>query len=179
MTDVALSALEESLNGLKTRVDALARASSTAVIDARLAALEASTGGVDVVARRLGTLEAEVDTMANRVEQAVKSLSPETPQIDAAITTALTNIEPRFSSLAADLGSVSARLAELGEPEKIAARIAEYQDRFANPFVAAERGYIDEVIVPSHTRTRIARALNMLREKTVENPWKKHDNIPL
>jgi propionyl-CoA carboxylase beta chain len=69
--------------------------------------------------------------------------------------------------------------AELGDPEKIAARVAEYQDRFANPFVAAERGYIDEVIIPRKTRTRIARALNMLRDKTVENPWKKHDNIPL
>ncbi len=68
---------------------------------------------------------------------------------------------------------------ELSDPEKIAARIKEYQDRFANPFVAAERGYIDEVIRPRHTRMRIARALNMLRDKTVENPWKKHDNIPL
>ena len=68
---------------------------------------------------------------------------------------------------------------ELGSPDKIAARIKEYQDRFANPFVAAERGYIDEVITPRNTRPRIARALNMLRNKTVENPWKKHDNIPL
>jgi len=68
---------------------------------------------------------------------------------------------------------------ELNDPEKIAARIKEYQDRFANPFVAAERGYIDEVIMPRSTRARIARALNMLRNKTVENPWKKHDNIPL
>ncbi len=68
---------------------------------------------------------------------------------------------------------------DLADPEKIAARIKEYQDRFANPFVAAERGYIDEVILPRNTRSRIARALNMLREKTVENPWKKHDNIPL
>ncbi len=68
---------------------------------------------------------------------------------------------------------------ELGDPEKLAARVKEYQDRFANPFVAAERGYIDEVILPRNTRGRIARALNMLRNKTVENPWKKHDNIPL
>jgi propionyl-CoA carboxylase beta chain len=68
---------------------------------------------------------------------------------------------------------------ELGDPEKIAERIKEYQDRIANPFVAAERGYIDEVIMPRSTRARIIRALNMLREKTVENPWKKHDNIPL
>jgi len=68
---------------------------------------------------------------------------------------------------------------ELGDPEKIQARIAEYEDRFANPFVAAERGYIDEVILPRNTRNRICSALNMLRNKTVENPWKKHDNIPL
>jgi propionyl-CoA carboxylase beta chain len=43
----------------------------------------------------------------------------------------------------------------------------------------AERGYIDEVILPRCTRKRIARALQMLRNKRVENPWKKHDNIPL
>src|SRR5262244_3073797 len=69
--------------------------------------------------------------------------------------------------------------ADLSDPTKIAARIKEYQDRFANPFTAAERGYIDEVILPRNTRRRICRALNMLRNKTVENPWKKHDNIPL
>ncbi len=51
--------------------------------------------------------------------------------------------------------------------------------RFANPFVAAERGFLDEVIMPHSTRKRIARALNMLRNKKLENPWKKHDNIPL
>lgn len=68
---------------------------------------------------------------------------------------------------------------ELGIPEKIAERTKEYEDRFANPFVAAERGYIDEVIMPRNTRRRIGRALHMLRTKKVENPWKKHDNIPL
>ena len=55
----------------------------------------------------------------------------------------------------------------------------QYEDRFLSPFVAAERGYIDEVIMPNSTRRRIARALAMLRGKTLENPWKKHDNIPL
>jgi propionyl-CoA carboxylase beta chain len=69
--------------------------------------------------------------------------------------------------------------AELSDPAKIQARIDEYQKRFANPFVAAERGYIDEVILPRTTRRRIARALNMLRAKKLDNPWKKHDNIPL
>ncbi len=68
---------------------------------------------------------------------------------------------------------------ELGDPDRIAARIKEYEDRFANPFVAAERGYIDEVIRPRSTRRRVARALAMLRSKQLENPWKKHDNIPL
>jgi len=68
---------------------------------------------------------------------------------------------------------------ELGDPEKIKARTKDYEDRFANPFVAAERGYIDEVILPHTTRKRLCRALRMLRNKTLENPWKKHDNIPL
>ena len=68
---------------------------------------------------------------------------------------------------------------ELGDPEKLEKRIAEYKERFANPFIAAERGYIDEVILPRNTRRRLARALNMLRGKDVQNPWKKHDNIPL
>ncbi len=69
--------------------------------------------------------------------------------------------------------------AELGDPAKIQARIKEYEQRFANPFVAAERGFLDEVIMPHSTRRRIARALNMLRHKELTNPWKKHDNIPL
>jgi len=68
---------------------------------------------------------------------------------------------------------------ELSDPAKIQARVDEYKRRFANPFVAAERGYIDEVILPHGTRKRICRALAMLRNKHVENPWKKHDNIPL
>jgi propionyl-CoA carboxylase beta chain len=69
--------------------------------------------------------------------------------------------------------------AELSDPAKIAARIEDYKARFANPFVAAERGYIDEVITPHATRRRLCRALNMLANKKAENPWKKHDNIPL
>ena len=63
--------------------------------------------------------------------------------------------------------------------DKIAAHTREYEERFANPFVAAERGYIDDVINPHSTRRRISRALRLLRNKVLENPWKKHDNIPL
>ena len=69
--------------------------------------------------------------------------------------------------------------ADIGNAEKIAARTKEYEERFLSPFVAAERGYIDEVIMPHSTRRRIARALAALRHKALENPWKKHDNIPL
>jgi len=64
-------------------------------------------------------------------------------------------------------------------PEEIAARTAEYEARFANPFVAASKGFIDEVIQPHSTRRRIALGLRKLRGKALENPWKKHDNIPL
>ena len=68
---------------------------------------------------------------------------------------------------------------ELDDPEKIAARTAEYEENFANPFRAAERGFIDEVIQPQSTRRRVARAFASLRGKKLKNPWKKHDNIPL
>jgi propionyl-CoA carboxylase beta chain len=68
---------------------------------------------------------------------------------------------------------------DIGDASKIAARTAEYEERFLSPFVAAERGYIDEVIRPRATRPRIARALAMLRGKQAEIPAKKHDNIPL
>ena len=68
---------------------------------------------------------------------------------------------------------------DIGNDEAIAARTAEYQARFANPFVAASKGFIDEVIMPHSTRRRIALGLRKLRTKSLENPWKKHDNIPL
>jgi propionyl-CoA carboxylase beta chain len=68
---------------------------------------------------------------------------------------------------------------DIGDADKIAKRTKEYEDRFMSPFVAAERGYVDEVIMPHSTRRRIARALAMLRTKQAEMPWRKHDNIPL
>ncbi len=66
-----------------------------------------------------------------------------------------------------------------GDPAKLAAREAEYKARFANPFVAGARGYIDDVIQPHETRKRICRSLAMLANKKLENPWRKHGNIPL
>ncbi len=68
---------------------------------------------------------------------------------------------------------------DMGDPKKIEARTEEYREKFANPFVAASRGFIDDVIMPHSTRRRVARALAMLRDKKLENPWKKHENLPL
>jgi propionyl-CoA carboxylase beta chain len=68
---------------------------------------------------------------------------------------------------------------ELGDQDKIAQRASDYEARFANPFVAAERGFIDEVIMPHSSRSRIARAFAALRGKNVETRWKKHDTMPL
>jgi propionyl-CoA carboxylase beta chain len=58
-------------------------------------------------------------------------------------------------------------------------KIEEFRDRFANPYVAAERGYVDAVIQPRDTRKRLIQALEMLETKRDKNPPKKHGNIPL
>jgi propionyl-CoA carboxylase beta chain len=63
--------------------------------------------------------------------------------------------------------------------EAIAERTTEYEERFANPFVAASKGFIDEVIYPHSTRRRIALGLRKLRQKSLDTPLKKHGNIPL
>ena len=68
---------------------------------------------------------------------------------------------------------------DIGDEEKITQRTEEYRKKFANPFVAGHRGFIDDVILPSETRTRISRSLSMLRNKQLDNPWRKHGNIPL
>jgi propionyl-CoA carboxylase beta chain len=68
---------------------------------------------------------------------------------------------------------------EKGDPSRIAAREKEYKEKFANPFIAGHRGFIDDVIMPHETRKRISRSLTMLRNKKLENPWRKHGNIPL
>ena len=68
---------------------------------------------------------------------------------------------------------------EKGDPAKIAAREAEYRAKFANPFIAGARGYIDDVIQPHETRRRICRSLAMLASKRLDDPWRKHSNIPL
>src|SRR5690606_34977183 len=72
-------------------------------------------------------------------------------------------------------------LAEAGEraAEVRAQRVSEYRDKFSNPYVAAERGFIDAVIEPRRTRAAIARALRQLRGKRASVPPKKHGNIPL
>ncbi|MBF0306503.1 MAG: acyl-CoA carboxylase subunit beta [Alphaproteobacteria bacterium] len=68
---------------------------------------------------------------------------------------------------------------DIGDAQKIADRTEEYRLKFANPFIAGHRGFIDDVIMPHSTRKRICRSLAMLRDKKLENPWRKHGNIPL
>ena len=68
---------------------------------------------------------------------------------------------------------------ELGDTEKIEKKTNEYREKLANPFIAGSRGFIDDVIMPNTTRKRICRSLEMLKNKKLNNPWKKHDNIPL
>lgn len=68
---------------------------------------------------------------------------------------------------------------DIGDEEKISQRTEEYREKFANPFVAGSRGFIDDVIMPHSTRKRICRSLSMLKDKDLENPWRKHGNIPL
>ena len=68
---------------------------------------------------------------------------------------------------------------DIGDAKKIAARTEEYREKFANPFVAANRGFIDDVIMPHGTRRRICKALATLETKKLDNPWRKHGNIPL
>ena len=68
---------------------------------------------------------------------------------------------------------------DLDNDEKVKARTDEYRERFANPFIAGNRGFIDDVIMPHNTRVRVCRSLRMLKNKKLENPWKKHGNIPL
>jgi propionyl-CoA carboxylase beta chain len=68
---------------------------------------------------------------------------------------------------------------DMGDEAKIAERTEEYRKTFANPFIAGHRGFIDDVIMPRNTRVRLCRSLRMLRNKKLENPWKKHGNIPL
>jgi len=65
------------------------------------------------------------------------------------------------------------------DPAKIDAATEDYRTKFANPFVAGQKGFIDDVIMPHNTRVRLSRSLAMLADKKLENPWKKHANIPL
>ena len=68
---------------------------------------------------------------------------------------------------------------DLKNKKKIEQRTKEYREKFANPFIAGARGFIDDIIRPAGTRTRICKALKMLKNKFLKNPPKKHNNIPL
>ena len=71
-------------------------------------------------------------------------------------------------------------LEESSDPEAFTKeKVEEFRDKFANPYIAAERGYIDEIIEPQETRPKLIRALEMTANKRDTNPPKKHGNIPL
>jgi propionyl-CoA carboxylase beta chain len=71
-------------------------------------------------------------------------------------------------------------LSRAADPEALRAeKVQEFREKFANPYVAADRGFIDEVIEPRHTRRKIIAGLDMARTKRDKNPPKKHGNIPL
>ena len=65
------------------------------------------------------------------------------------------------------------------DPELLKKATDDYREKFANPFVAASRGYLDDIIMPRNSRRRIIRALHMLKDKELSNPPRKHDNLPL
>ena len=68
---------------------------------------------------------------------------------------------------------------EIGNTQLIESRTEEYEDKFANPFIAASRGYVDDIVTPRDTRQRVCRSFAMLRNKKLDNPARKHGNIPL
>ena len=68
---------------------------------------------------------------------------------------------------------------DIGDEEKIEKRTNEYREKFANPFIAASRGYIDDIVLPYQTREKLCHSFEMLKNKELSNPWRKHDNIPL
>ncbi|MCH6574371.1 MAG: methylmalonyl-CoA carboxyltransferase, partial [Bacteroidetes bacterium] len=66
------------------------------------------------------------------------------------------------------------------DPEKeLDKKINDYREKFANPYITAERGFVDDVILPSETRIKLIKAFNLLRTKVDTNPKRKHSNIPL
>ncbi|MGZ7039278.1 MAG: carboxyl transferase domain-containing protein, partial [Thermoanaerobaculia bacterium] len=68
---------------------------------------------------------------------------------------------------------------EIDQPEQRQAKVDEFKEKFANPYIAAERGYVDEIIEPRFTRRKVITAFAMARNKRDKNPPKKHGNIPL
>jgi propionyl-CoA carboxylase beta chain len=68
---------------------------------------------------------------------------------------------------------------DLSDPKKIEEHVQNYQEKFTSPLAAARLGYIDDIIDPSSTRQKIIKSLGIINNKLLENPWKKHDNIPM
>ncbi|MGH7707108.1 MAG: acyl-CoA carboxylase subunit beta [Vulcanimicrobiaceae bacterium] len=127
---------------------------------------EATVPKITVITRK--AYGGAYDVMASKHVRADYNVAWSTAEI--AVMGAAGAVRTIFRREIADAGDPVAREAEL---------IAEYEERFANPFIAAERGYVDDVIEAGHTRRVVARALEMLANKRVERPKRKHGNIPL
>ncbi len=127
---------------------------------------EATVPKITVITRK--AYGGAYDVMASKHIRADYNIAWPTAEI--AVMGAAGAVKTIFRREIAEASDPTARAAEL---------VADYEARFANPYVAASRGYIDDVIEASKTRRAISRALTMLRDKRVERPRRKHGNIPL
>ena len=73
----------------------------------------------------------------------------------------------------------SYQFSHITDYDNITKKTQEYQEKFANPFIAASRGYVDDIILPRQTRKKVGESFDLLKTKNLSNPWKKHGNIPL
>jgi propionyl-CoA carboxylase beta chain len=129
---------------------------------------EATVPKVTIITRK--AYGGAYDVMGSKHLRADVNLAWPTAEIAVMGAQGAVNILNRRTFADADANEADAKRAEL---------VADYEDHFANPYIAAERGYIDAVIKPSATRREVIRALRMLRTKRESLPPKKHGNIPL
>ncbi|MGB7797616.1 MAG: carboxyl transferase domain-containing protein, partial [Pseudonocardiaceae bacterium] len=129
---------------------------------------EATVPKVTVITRK--AYGGAYDVMGSKHLGADLNLAWPTAQIAVMGASGAANILHRRELAAASLDEVNALRTQ---------RQQEYEDTLLNPYVAADRGYVDSVIPPSHTRAYVARSLKMLKDKRQTPPPKKHGNIPL
>ena len=136
----------------------------------------------EALARRIGPdATRPVEAVENVVDAGHRLEAGAEPAIDLGLLLLEEVGRQRMADLDLDDGAELAR-GQSGEADGDLFRrdrITELEEKFANPYVAAERGFVDEVIEPSQTRPKLIRALKLLENKRDTNPSKKHGNIPL